>query len=91
VLEETIKISGIENALKQIETPVIDSLTTQSFRHFWNDIKDQLMLSWSVYESFSPIKTGVKVQFTPTKNLMKLDNCMPMTLLCNDERIIDLV
>lgn len=99
ILEEELTITEIENALKQMKnskSPGIDGLTSEFLKHFWVDIKK------SPYKAFlecikkgclSPtMKTGlITLLPKPKKDLLMLDNWRPITLLCNDYKLLALV
>lgn len=98
-LEENLKICEIETAIKQMKngkSPGIDGITMEFYKHFWNHIKGLLysaFLECIEKGCLSPtMKTGL-ITLLPKQNkdLMELDNWRPITLLCNDYKILALV
>lgn len=98
-LDEDLTIKEIEKALKQMKngkSPGIDRLTSEFYKHFWNDIKELLYkaLSECIRKgSLSPtMKTGLMtLLLKPNKDVLKLDNWRPITLLCNDYKLLAVV
>lgn len=99
ILEERLTITEIENALKQMKngkSPGIDGLTSEFLKHFWADIKKLLyraFLDCIQKGCLSPtMKTGlITLLPKPKKDLLLLDNWRPITLLCNDYKLLALV
>lgn len=96
ILDEGLTISELEIALKEMKngkSPGIDGITSE---FFWKDIKDLLhkaFLECIEKGCLSPtMKTGL-ITLLPKQNkdLLKLDNWRPITLLCNDYKLVALV
>lgn len=94
--EEDLSLSEIEMALKQMKngkSPGLDGITSEFYKHFWNDIKKlvhKVFLECIEKGCLSPtMRTGVITLLPkPNKDLMKLDNWRPITLLCNDYKLL---
>lgn len=99
ILEEDLTTSELESALKQMKNgkaPGIDGLTSEFYKYFWNDIKDLLhkaFLECIRKGCLSPtMKIGlITLLPKPNKDLLNLDNWRPITLLCNDYKLVALV
>lgn len=99
LLEKDLTISEIEGALKQMKkgkSPGIDGLTTEFYKTFWHEIKNLLFnayLDCINNGQLSPtMKTGlITLLPKPDKDLLQLDNWRPITLLCNDYKLLALV
>lgn len=99
ILEEDLTTSELESALKQMKngkSPGIDGITSEFYKHVWNDIKDLLhkaFLECVGKGCLSPtMKTGLITPLPkPNKDLLNQDNWRPITLLCNDYKLVALV
>uniref|UniRef100_A0A3P9IPY3 Reverse transcriptase domain-containing protein n=1 Tax=Oryzias latipes TaxID=8090 RepID=A0A3P9IPY3_ORYLA len=89
----------MEIALKNMsngKSPGIDGLTTEFLKFFWQDIKDLMINAFNdcIREGcLTPsMKTGlITLLPKPNKDSSKLDNWRPITLLCNDYKLLALV
>lgn len=98
-MEEDLTLVEIEIALKQMKnskSPGIDGITIEFIKAFWLDIKDLLFnayLDCIQQDQLSPtMKTGlITLLPKPNKDLLYLDNWRPITLLCNDYKLLALV
>lgn len=98
-LEKDLSISEIEIALKQMKndkSPGIDGLSVEFYKTFWQEIKHLLFdayLDCINNNQLSPtMKTGlITLLPKPNKDLLQLDNWRPITLLCNDYKLLALV
>lgn len=82
--------------MKNSKSPGIGSLTSEFLKHFWVDIRKLLykaFLECIQKSSLSPtMKTGlINLLHKPKKDLLMLDNWRPVTLLCNDYKLLALV
>lgn len=99
LLERDVTLTEIETALKQMKngkSPGIDGLSIEFFKTFWTDIKNLLFnayLDCIKNGQLSPtMKTGlITLLPKPNKDLLLLDNWRPITLLCNDYKLLALV
>ena len=99
LLDKDVTLIEIETALKQMKngkSPGIDGLSIEFFKTFWSDIKNLLFnayLDCIKKGQLSPtMKTGlITLLPKPNKDLLLLDNWRPITLLCNDYKLLALV
>lgn len=82
--------------MKSGKSPGIDGLTSEFLKHFWANIKKLLYNAFleciKKGSLFPTMKIGlITLLPKPQKDLLMLDNWRPITLLCNDYKILALV
>lgn len=99
LMEEELRIEELDLAIQQMsrgKSPGIDGLTVEFLSFFWSDIREMLYnayLDCISKGSLSPtMKHGLITLIPkPNKDNLLLDNWRPITLLCNDYKLLALV
>lgn len=95
-MEDELKIEGLDLAIKQMpkgKSPGLDGLTVEFYTFFWNDIRELLYNAFleciSTGHLSSTMKQGV-ITLIPksNKDKLSLNNWGPITLLCNDYKLL---
>lgn len=95
-LDEPLKIEELDNAIfimSKGKSPGLDGLSVAFYQHFWTDIR--LLLYNAFLECISSgnlspsMKRGIITLIPkPNKDHLLLDNWRPITLLCNDYKLL---
>ncbi len=96
LMEDKLRIEELDIAIGRMskgKAPGLDGLTVEFYVHFWNDIRVLLynaLLQCISSGHLSPtMKRGIITLVPkPNKDKLLLDNWRPITLLCNDYKLL---
>lgn len=95
-LDNLLNIEELDKVIQKLplgKSPSIDSLTTDFYRFFWQDLRVMLHKAFLDCISMGSLSNSRKIGVItlipkPNKDILLLDNLRPITLLCTDYKIL---
>ena len=95
-MDDRLKIEELDSALLQMsggKSPGLDGITIEFYKYFWSDVRKMLYKAFTDCISAGNLSPTMKHGLItlipkPNKNNLLLDNWRPITLLCNDYKLL---